>query len=300
MPRRYDWFFKEVFLILSAPIFWAVLTNFGRVWRFIDDRYYHKEAKQYRKDKRDAKRLHFELTGHYEYYHYHLSDRAEDFCAAFLKKLGCCKDKLKKRKKKRQRKKNNNNNNNNKSCFSSCCTTRSRQKQTTPFKTKKSFNKDRDDLNDNEFTGITMNTIENKIFDAKKHNDETDSENKEDIDNNAVHSPSSVDNDNNNDNNNNNVNNNEELGIGTSDDNKDNDNKFKTPLKKLRPSAIRTSPSDEIRSESPGDEKWKTIGKHAVLRSRLRPTSTHAFDSKTEPTHNITYSKHFIHNDDDY
>ena len=49
MPRRYDWFFKEVFLILSAPIFWAVLTNFGRVWRFIDDRYYHKEAKQYRK-----------------------------------------------------------------------------------------------------------------------------------------------------------------------------------------------------------------------------------------------------------
>ena len=89
MPRRYDWFFKEVFLILSAPIFWALLTNFGRVWRFIDDRYYHKEAKQYRKDKRDAKRLHFELTGHYEYYHYHLSDRAEDFCAAFLKKLGC-------------------------------------------------------------------------------------------------------------------------------------------------------------------------------------------------------------------
>ena len=49
MPRRYDWFFKEVFLILSAPIFWALLTNFGRVWRFIDDRYYHKEAKQYRK-----------------------------------------------------------------------------------------------------------------------------------------------------------------------------------------------------------------------------------------------------------
>ena len=146
-----------------------------------------------------------------------------------------------------------------------------------------------------------MNTIENKMFDAKKHNDETDSENKEDIDNNAVHSPSSVDNDNNNDdNNNNNVNNNEELGIGTSDDNKDNDDKFKTPLKKLRPPAIRTSPSDEIRSESPGDEKWKTIGKHAVLRSRLRPTSTHAFDSKTEPTHNITYSKHFIHNDDDY
>ena len=100
MPRRYDWFFKEVFLILSAPIFWALLTNFDVYGDFIDDRYYHKEAKQYRKDKRDAKRLHFELTGHYEYYHYHLSDRAEDFCAAFLKKLGCCKDKLKKRKKK--------------------------------------------------------------------------------------------------------------------------------------------------------------------------------------------------------
>jgi hypothetical protein len=78
---KYSWVAKELFLILFAPIFWALLTNFGRLWRYVDDKYYHKAARDWRRDRKKAADLHWELTHEMEFLDYHLgrkNDAPED------------------------------------------------------------------------------------------------------------------------------------------------------------------------------------------------------------------------------
>ena len=70
-------------------------------------------------------------------------------------------------------------------------------------------------------------------------------------------------------------------------------------MKQSQPPPIRTGLSSDERSESPGDEKWKTMSKHTVLRSRLQSFRSHEFHEKNN-THKILYNKDFITSPDDY
>ena len=71
---KYTWLGREIFLILVAPIFWALLTNFGRVWRYIDDTFYHREAMQWRRDRKEANDLYDELTKNYKFFDYRVKE----------------------------------------------------------------------------------------------------------------------------------------------------------------------------------------------------------------------------------
>ena len=340
MPRRFDWLFKELFLILSAPIFWAVLTNFGRVWRFIDDRYYHKKAKQWRQDKKEAKRLHKELIGHYDFYNFQLFGTTENCCHDVVAKLcSSCRRRRKKRRKATR--------------WCTCCFKRDRDYKKYSKRTKSNKKEivnsqeltksSSDDMvNDDAFTGIYLNNI-NKMYDAKeddniavkdddnknnfregklknvatkqedlktsmskdnavsKSNNEADE--KEGLESSTLTSESAIS-----------KSNNEadekeglesstltsESAIDSITTESSQTNIFKTPLRKGLPSiSIDTSPLDSSESHKE-DKRWQTIGKHAVLRSKLAPVTPHTFKSDAEVTHNVMYSRSFVNQEEDY
>ena len=75
---KYSWIARELFLIIFAPIFWALLTNFGRLWRYIDDKYYHRAAKKWREDRAKAAQLHWELTHDMEFLEYHIGGKSDE------------------------------------------------------------------------------------------------------------------------------------------------------------------------------------------------------------------------------
>eukprot|EP00944_MAST-04C_sp_MAST-4C-sp1_P007529 g7529.t1 len=315
MPRRFDWLFKELFLILSAPIFWAVLTNFGRVWRFIDDRYYHAKAKRWREDKKEAKRLHKELIGHYDFYKFQLFGTTENCCRDVLAKVcSCCRRRRKKRRKGTRREQDYKNNSKR---------TKSDKKEIANNQELKKSSLD-DMVNDDAFTGIYMNNI-NKMYDAKK--DDNIAAKKDDniavkVDDNEIVQEGKLKNV---------TTKRKGLNIPTSKDNTVSKSKnetaakeglessalisesasdsttessqtkiFKTPLRKGLPSiSIDTSPLDSSGSHKQ-DKRWETIGKHAVLRSKLAPVTPHTFKSDAEVTHNIMYSRSFVNQEEDY
>ena len=283
--------------MVSAPIFWAILTNFGRLWRFIDDRYYHKVAKDWRKDKKKAKELHKELLGHYDFYQYYLGDRIRH-CCDFL-----CMSKKKKKGKVRRKKKQQND--------TKCCLCCRKKRRIRKIKSRSS-----DTKTDTNFTGIAMSTMNKDIVDAETHKPDKEGEMKtrsgiNDGDENKSNNGEIKNSENSKSDNIINNKSNNKNNVGDSESSKnvhnnekqskiDNDKKdmFKTPLKPRQP-PILTGPSSDERSKSPGDEKWNTTGKHTVLRSRLQPFRSHEFHEKNN-THKILYSQDFIKNQDDY
>ena len=315
MPRRFDWVFKELFLILSAPVFWAVLTNFGRVWRFIDDRYYHAKAKQWREDKREAKRLHKELIGHYDFYQFQLFGTTENCCRDVLAKLcNICRQTKKQIRRKKRRIANR---------WCKCCP----KKRHNYKKSSKNVKGDKKEIvkdhkskksrsDDLAFTGISMSNV-NKMYDAKKDDnvavkDDDDKKSQEENLKNTLIKQNvlnvAVSSDSNLSKSNDEASGKEELKSSTSSSDFTSDpisesppkNIFETPLRKgLSSIPIDTSPLDASENYK-ADKRWQTIGKHAVLRSKLAPTTPHAFNTKAETTHNVMYSNSFINQEEDY